>query len=258
MIKRENHDYQIAILGSLVFHLVLFMIYFPNASLRQDMNLKTYPVGMVTLSKGPAGLADETPVIDTKVNEKDPPRPVTKPENPPVRQEPVKKVPDPPRTNLPPRVPVENSIATSDGPNSTEKPVTPVPAVNSGGNMAGPGEGAEPGGSGSGAPPEPRGLGNGEGKVFQMGALPPYPKNALNEGIQGTVGLRILVFENGGLEKIDLMSSSGDPRLDNAALRTVKNWRFQPESEAYYIDIVFAFDLKNGVSVKFIKAETRP
>ncbi|MCL6588889.1 MAG: energy transducer TonB [Firmicutes bacterium] len=248
MIKNEWRDYQIAVIGSVVFHLTLFLIYFPNGLLRQEMNLKTYPVGMVSLSKGPGGLITDTPISENQLLEKKPPVPATKAENQPNRPKPVKNVPQPPKTNL-----SQDSIATADGPSPTEKPIPPVSGENSGDSKAPSGEG-----SGSTAPPSPRSLGNGEGKVFQMGALPPYPKNALNEGIQGAVGLRILVFANGGLERIELLSSSGDSRLDNAARRAVNNWRFQPESDAYYIDIVFDFDLKNGVSVKFIKAGTRP
>ncbi|HEX3046112.1 MAG TPA: TonB family protein [Bacillota bacterium] len=249
MIKNERRDYQIAILGSLVFHVLLFLIYFPNGLKQPEMNLKTYPVGMVTLSSGSSGLESETQ-FQTQVFEKSPPQPGVKPENQPIREEPLKKVPDPPKTNPP-----ERSIATADGPaadrpNSTGKAITPVPEGNSGG-ASGP-TGA---GSGSGGP---RSLGNGEGKVFQLGPLPPYPKNALNEGIQGEVSLRVLVLSNGEMEKIELRNSSGDSRLDNAAQRAIKSWRFQPESEAYYIDIVFVFDLENGVSIRFIKAETRP
>lgn len=252
MIKSERRDYQFAIFGSLVFHLLLFVIYFPNGLLRQEMNLKTYPVGMVSLPKGSGGLDADTPVMETTVNEPNSP-PGAKPENQPIRTEPVKKEPEPPKTNLP-----EHTIATSDAPDSKVKPLTPVPLVGGSGPTRPAGEGAGSGRDGSGGASGPRGLGNGEGKLFRMGALPPYPKNAMNEGVQGTVGLRILVLSNGGLEKIELVNSSGDSRLDKAALRAVNNWQFQPESEAYSIDIIFAFDLKNGVSIRFLKAETRP
>jgi TonB family protein len=249
MIKNERRDYQIAILGSLIFHLLIFLLYFPNGLLRQEMNLKTYPVGMVNLSKGPGALEPETQ-IQTQVIAKNPPQPVVKPQDQPIRQEPLKD-PQTPKTNLPDSISTADGPAT-DAPHSTGKPITPIPGETSGGTTAQAGEGSGPGDSS-----QPRDLGDGNGKVFQMGSLPPYPKNALNEGVQGEVGLRVLVFGNGQIEKIELRNSSGDSRLDNAAQRAVKNWRFQPESDAYYIDIVFAFDLKNGVSIRFIKAETR-
>lgn len=56
-----------------------------------------------------------------------------------------------------------------------------------------------------------------------------YPKTAQNLGYQGTVRLRILVDVNGHAKDVKLLKSSGYEILDKAAVRSVKNWRFDPK-----------------------------
>jgi protein TonB len=57
---------------------------------------------------------------------------------------------------------------------------------------------------------------------------PAYPPLARRTGEQGRVVLRVLVTAQGTAEAMELRSSSGYARLDNAALETVKRWRFVP------------------------------
>jgi protein TonB len=47
-------------------------------------------------------------------------------------------------------------------------------------------------------------------------------------GEEGKVILRVLVSPQGAAESVELKTSSGSARLDEAALNTVRHWRFIP------------------------------
>lgn len=57
---------------------------------------------------------------------------------------------------------------------------------------------------------------------------PPYPSISRRMGEEGEVRLRVLVDAAGNAQQVELERSSGYPRLDAAALETVKRWRFVP------------------------------
>lgn len=57
---------------------------------------------------------------------------------------------------------------------------------------------------------------------------PAYPAPARRLGEEGKVVLRVLVSPQGAAETVELKSTSGSQRLDDAALNTVRNWRFSP------------------------------
>jgi protein TonB len=57
---------------------------------------------------------------------------------------------------------------------------------------------------------------------------PPYPISARRNGESGTVRLKVLVTSEGAAGKVELERSSGFDALDQAALETVKRWRFVP------------------------------
>ena len=57
---------------------------------------------------------------------------------------------------------------------------------------------------------------------------PVYPPLARRMGEQGRVFLRVLVAADGVAQQVELKTTSGSPRLDHAALDTVKRWRFVP------------------------------
>lgn len=57
---------------------------------------------------------------------------------------------------------------------------------------------------------------------------PHYPEEARREGWEGEVFLRVLVDPEGRPESIELSRSSGFEALDQAAVQSVKSWRFQP------------------------------
>ena len=57
---------------------------------------------------------------------------------------------------------------------------------------------------------------------------PAYPPASRRLGEQGRVVLRVLVSADGQPEQVDVRTSSGSPRLDSAALDTVRRWKFVP------------------------------
>ena len=61
---------------------------------------------------------------------------------------------------------------------------------------------------------------------------PIYPRMSRRMGEQGTVLLRVLISAEGRAEQAEVRTSSGYARLDEAALETVKRWRYVPGKRA--------------------------
>jgi periplasmic protein TonB len=57
---------------------------------------------------------------------------------------------------------------------------------------------------------------------------PAYPPASRRLGEQGRVVLRVLVSLDGQPDQVEVRTSSGSPRLDTAALDTVRRWKFVP------------------------------
>jgi len=57
---------------------------------------------------------------------------------------------------------------------------------------------------------------------------PPYPPLSRRMGEEGKVILRVSVTPQGTADSVEVRTSSGSSRLDDSALRTVRNWRFIP------------------------------
>jgi len=60
---------------------------------------------------------------------------------------------------------------------------------------------------------------------------PRYPKLSKRLGEEGTVLLQLLINENGTVSEVEIKTSSGYPRLDKAAMKAVKQWRYTPASQ---------------------------
>ena len=78
---------------------------------------------------------------------------------------------------------------------------------------------------------------------------PAYPPLARRSGEQGRVVLRVLVTASGNADAIELRTSSGSSRLDQAAIETVKRWRFVParqgdQAVAAWVLVPIAFALE--------------
>ncbi|WP_285018247.1 energy transducer TonB [Novosphingobium sp. fls2-241-R2A-195] len=79
------------------------------------------------------------------------------------------------------------------------------------------------------APPAATTLEGGDLSSKVLFAKPPtYPVDARRAHEQGTVKLLLLVGSDGTVKDIQVASSSGSSRLDGAALRAVKHWRWSP------------------------------
>lgn len=57
---------------------------------------------------------------------------------------------------------------------------------------------------------------------------PPYPPLSRRMGEEGKVILRVSVTPEGTADSVEIRSSSGSTRLDEAAQKTVRGWRFIP------------------------------
>jgi protein TonB len=58
--------------------------------------------------------------------------------------------------------------------------------------------------------------------------VPPYPPRSRRLGEEGQVVLRVSVNPQGTTDSVEIRTSSGSQRLDEAALSTVRNWKFIP------------------------------
>ncbi|MBP6561860.1 MAG: energy transducer TonB [Neisseriaceae bacterium] len=90
-----------------------------------------------------------------------------------------------------------------------------------------------------------------EGPVIHFGRhlnnpAPPYPQRSVACREQGTVALRVQVEANGRPSAVKVVQSSGYPRLDASAYRTVRNhYRFIPRSQdGVAISSVYTFSIQ--------------
>lgn len=119
------------------------------------------------------------------------------------------------------------------GQGSGEGPGTGAGSGGGSGTGVGGGEGDQvgSGSGGAGEGPEPgfvsRLADRAEPEVIQRGRLI-YPEAAIVDGAEGTCVLKVLVGEKGEVIAVEVTRSSGDRRLDKAALEFVKRWRYRP------------------------------
>jgi len=64
------------------------------------------------------------------------------------------------------------------------------------------------------------------------GAPPTYPRESVGRGEEGTVLLRLSISARGGVASVEVVESSGHPRLDRAARDALLAWRFEPATLA--------------------------
>jgi TonB family protein len=283
----EQKNYLIAGIVSLTVHFFLLMIYLPGLLASETSQLETFPVGLVEISSGtPArgSLSQPQDKIDQSIMLKSPEsrqpnqgktevkpniNPHQSPENASVvpKQERI-AVSGHSKEKLENQIPGDGKRKLETQTNKSSKvtampPKKQVPAsynpLEKYGGQSVPGENVEEiPGSENPSLHKPQSFGTGKAMVTVQGAMPIYPPDALKEGKEGDVAIRIFVNGDGGLDVPIITQSSGDIRLDYAATSSVeRNWKFSVIFEGYYIDLLFSFRLQTGVSVKFLKSKTR-
>jgi len=63
---------------------------------------------------------------------------------------------------------------------------------------------------------------------FRVRYKPPYPEEARAQRLEGTVLLLVSVDTGGEVTGAEVMTGSGHPVLDRAALAAIRSWRFEP------------------------------
>lgn len=137
--------------------------------------------------------------------------------------------------------PVKKSNNANPNPSPNPNP-NPGPAQGTGsGSGGGSGDGMGQG-SGRGVPVNPP-------RVVSA-TQPKYPSSARNAGIEGVVGVKMLVGSDGRVEEATVIRSSGNADLDDAAVNAVYKWRFSPAKDKFgqkarcYVAQGIRFDIK--------------
>jgi protein TonB len=64
--------------------------------------------------------------------------------------------------------------------------------------------------------------------AYLRNPLPPYPRLARERRWEGTTILQVVVFDDGSDGQVEIIKSSGHEILDEAAVTTVRRWKFLP------------------------------
>ena len=66
---------------------------------------------------------------------------------------------------------------------------------------------------------------------FSQNLPPAYPRQAIQDQLEGTVLLRLHVTDTGQIERVEVIESSGHAVLDQAAVEAVRQWQGQPAQQ---------------------------
>jgi periplasmic protein TonB len=154
---------------------------------------------------------------------------VAPPPPPPIPKEKPKPQPKP----TPTKVPVAQAAPTAEVKTESVAPPSPVAAL------------APP----ASVPVEQKPLVRAEADYLNN-PKPSYPRLSKRMGEQGEVRLRVLVAADGRVTSVELSRSSGYERLDEAALESVKQWRFKPATQGgepleAWVEVPVKFVLEN-------------
>lgn len=230
----------VAIFLSILFHaalaaaLAVYVEYAPAPDALAQLDLSSVELSF-------AETEDETAAVqptlasapeESEPDEPPPPEPERPPESEPPKELPpdleVLKLPEP----APERQPVETPVVETPKEEPRKEPPRPPVAASA------PAPAVAPRQARVDAPPRPR-----------KSIKPDYPKGARLRGEQGDVQLEIEVTASGAVGEVKVVSSSGYPELDEAAVRAVKAAHFTPakrgrQSVASTAKITLTFKLK--------------
>ncbi|WP_217428393.1 energy transducer TonB [Rugamonas rivuli] len=143
------------------------------------------------------------------------PPPPPPPEPPKVQPQVAKVAPAP--AKAPPQVPVVAQAPVDDGPPSanTVQVATPAPPA--------------PVAAAPAPPPPPEPVTEPRGYAgYRSNPAPDYPALAQDRGLQGNVVLKVHVLASGKPDNVAVDKSSGHKILDDAAVKAVLAWSFDP------------------------------
>lgn len=242
-LSGERGRWAAALLISLILHCALIFI-FSGAKAEK----KPEPVMNVKLVFAPAAAGNNGGSGGGKTAEKKAPQPKKEQAVKPVQKQPaVKKKKEAPIKEISAR-PAENKETTAAAETTAGAPAETATATDSAGDGSGTG-----GGGGTGAA-SGSGTGKGTGSGDESGiadvnslevthkVLPDYPAFSRKRKEEGTAVI-IAAVENGRVQSVEIEKTSGYDRLDNSALRAVKEWRFRHEGRIR-VRIPFVFKIR--------------
>lgn len=202
MIFKNTNSWSqfLALAGSLLLHILILLLAFPTLEFKPKMTQMVFLP--VTLDVGPDAVPVPKPVV-----------PVVK------KVAPVKQAPT---AHLGPKVPMPEVISpvmpsVPNLPSKGLEPTKPAPPV--GDVASGTGTSVV-----SGPLPGDRELAEAAGMV-----KPIYPKEALNNNLQGTVTVEVSIDASGNPVTVRLLKSSGHKVLDDSFIRSIgRYYRFKP------------------------------
>ena len=242
----------VVLLHVVVVWLLLSLDVMPRPVQRKPIMVRIIPPQIPAMGSGSMPAETHAPPQPQQVKPPEPPKA-------PKPVPPAKKVlrPRPPMPVPPaPKAPAQEILAAPPVPaaatseNAVTAPPDPVDTAESeGGSGAASGQGSGLGGSGSG------GGSGGEGTQPRFDAdylhnpRPVYPPMSRRMGEEGKVFLRVRVEADGRPSQVEIKTSSGSPRLDQAAEDAVRRWRFIPakrggEAVSAWVIVPISFNLK--------------
>ncbi|BDU69070.1 hypothetical protein GETHOR_11710 [Geothrix oryzae] len=164
----------------------------------------------------------------------------------------VQTAPSTSRASSTPQEPQVTPVPTPSSPVESPMPAGTAPAHGSGPGVSGGVPGGVAGGTVGGV------VGGTVGGIvpprfdatYLQNPPPDYPSLSRRLGEEGRIILRVLISPEGLPRDIQLQASSGFPRLDQAALQTVRRWRFAPamrgdEPLAAWVLVPIRFNLES-------------
>ncbi len=162
-------------------------------------------------------------------------------------QEEVKPPPPQPKIEQPPILATRRQVqAAPEAPVVPPPPVENAPAEQSHEEPSPPAQAAAPV-----AAPAPVEVPVDVRAAYANNPMPVYPAASKRLSEQGLVRMRVLVGGDGRVQQIVLESSSGYSRLDNAAMASVRDWKFAPArrgdaSVSAWVIVPFNWKLETG------------
>jgi len=171
----------------------------------------------------------------------EPPQPVVAPAAPapptpkptPTPPKPVSRQPPPPKPVVRPAPPPLVGAVAEPSPQAPDAVTAPQPITSSAPVVAEVAQTAPAALPAPPAPPAPPRVDLPSSSAdYLNNPTPPYPPLSKRMGEQGRVVIRARIEVNGSASKAEVRTSSGYERLDQAALQTVKRWRYLPGKRA--------------------------